>query len=97
MGYKINSVRRGQLPSGSDIATLADADYLIVSIFNDVDGLVTTIELYESDYAGLIAEFDAGSATTILESSVASAFSGTVSDELSATQETWRGNYTPTV
>ena len=79
------------------MTTLANANFLIVTVFDTDTGNSTTVELHEDDYTGLIAEYEAGVATTILDTAIDAEFSApTTGAELSATQESWRASKTLT-
>lgn len=70
-----------------------EADGLVVTVDLDNDGLrPADLHLLESEYSGLIAEFETGSATTILDASIATALAAhTQEDSLSATQRSYLG------
>lgn len=70
-----------------------DAAGLVVSVDLDNDGQrIAQLELLEADYTGLIAEFETGSATTVLDASIATAVAAhTQEDHLSATQRSYIG------
>lgn len=94
MAHVIKSVRRFRsrnLESGG----WDDRDELVVEIFRTDDGLTATAILSESDHAGLIAEFEAGTSTTILDSACDAWVSspGMVDSPLTSTQATWKDNY----
>lgn len=79
--------------SPSAMGGVVNAAGLIVRVDLDGDGQrVTELELLEADYSGLIAEFETGSATTVLDASIATAVAAhTQDDPLSTTQRSYIG------
>lgn len=79
--------------SPSSMGAAVEAEGLIVTIDLDGNGYRTAqIELLEDDYSGLMAEFATGSATTVLNASIATALAAhTQDDPLSTTQRSYLG------
>ena len=95
MANAVRTIARPMVPAaGAEVGGLVAADYLVVEVVNAA-GTPTSVVLAESDHAGLLAEFAAGAATTILEAAVDAEFSGILVDESSETQEGWKDTYTP--
>jgi len=60
--------------AGGGPGEMAPAEFLTVLVDRFSNGaVVTTIDLPFADYAGLEAEFDAGSATTVLDAAIEAA------------------------
>lgn len=79
--------------SPSCMGGAVEAAGLIVTIDLDGNGYrIAQLELLEDDYSGLMAEFAAGSATTVLDASIATALAAhTQADPLSSTQRSYLG------
>ena len=88
-------IHRPHVPAsvGDGIGAEGLADELVVTIDLDADGRrLHKARLKESDYAGLIAEFETGTATTVLQSSIDSYLAGLSDDEvLTSTQAAYLG------
>lgn len=92
--WRIKSVR---LPDIVDVNSgeIGAADFLRVHAISDTDQQVTAV-LFFADYAGLQAEWEAGSATTVLDASLDSyiaANSVTDDDDLTSGQQTGKDSY----
>lgn len=76
-GVTIKNVRRPKahsLTAGGERLGLTDADYLLVEVSRfDNDQSDDRVVLKFDDYAGLEAEFEAGTATTVLSSALTTA------------------------
>lgn len=94
MSYVIKSVKRVKERDPMSGA-INSRDELVVEIFRTEDGASATAIVTEADNTGLITEFTAGTATTILDTAVDTWLSsvGLEDDPLSSTQESWKDNY----
>ena len=80
------------------ISTFTDGDYLLVTVDYNNDGRrVAQVQLAFADYAGLQAEWEAGTATTVLEAALDTwlGATGFGTDPLTTAQKAFVG-YTPT-
>ncbi len=91
MAFKLIDVWRPHVQTklSAGPGAMADADWLVARIDLEDDGRrVRNQELLFSDYAGLEAEWEAGSATTVLNTSVQAAVDALDDDdEISAAQK----------
>lgn len=95
MANTVRTIARPQVPvAGAEASATEPADYLVVEIVNAV-GTPTAVVIREADHAGVLAEYETGTATTLLEAAIDADFSGILVDDSSPTQEGWKDTYTP--
>ena len=98
MAYVIRSVKRAEFKD-EDAGGWSERDELIVDFFRTEDGATARATFKEADHTGLIAEFEAGTATTVLDAACDDwvANVGVEDDPLSTAQKTWKDAYTEEV
>ena len=87
-------IRQHTQQDAGDPGDVVLADEILVVVVDD-RGIATNVIIREEDHPGVIAEFETGTATTLLEAALDAEFSGVVVDDTNPTQGSWRDSYVP--